>query len=319
MNILSILGVAKKPDAAAASLREALDETERGIPDLEARADRLENSRSDALLEGDDAAIDELEAQIVAANRAIERAYAARDRLRQKLKAAEGEEAEEGRRQRYEAARKASADATKALRQYPALAAQLVEIVETIASAEAEIASANADLPAGVEPLPSAETAARGWPAIPAKEVRGRPRQAWFFAGDYAGWGEVQAGDLKELQQTTVNGGVVNRLVSDRPVRIPVELRTIIDIEVTPGQSAVEPAPLASQLQLPALHAGLPPIWSPASDPGFFAGGIGHFLDDVRRRLVSARDAIAAKPTDPRGMPSKERRVETVADQEEAA
>lgn len=317
MTLLEIIGWTKKANASATALRKALAEID--VDALERRVEELEAQRRDALLDDDDKAIERLDEQIRAAALNVERAVAAKSRLQERLEEAEADEREAARREKYAQAQKAAAEATKALKRYPDLARQIVEIIETVASAEAEIAAANGDLPAGAEPLPSAETAARGWPAIPSKEVRGRPRQAWFFAGDYAGWGEVQAGDLKELQQTTVNGGVVNRLVSDRPVRIPVELRTIIDIEVTPGQSAVEPAPLASQLQLPALHAGLPPIWSPASDPGFFAGGIGHFLDDVRRRLVSARDAIAAKPTDPRGMPSKERRVETVADQEEAA
>lgn len=315
MNLMSVLGIAKKPQASATSLRQALDEID--IPSLEVKLKALEERRRAALLEDDDTLLDEIEAEILAVNRQIEKALAAQKRLQERLRAAEGEEMEEGRRARYQQAQKASAAARKELAKYPALAAQLVEIIETIASAEAEIASANADLPAGVEPLPSAETAARGWPAIPAKETRGRPRQAWFYTD--TNWGEVRGDDLRELQTTSPTTGTVTRMMQDRPSKIPVERRTVIDIEVTPGQSAITPTPLASELQLPALHAGLPPIWSPASDPGFFAGGISHFLDDVRRRLVGAREAIAAKPTDPRGMPSKERRVEIVADEQEAA
>jgi DNA repair exonuclease SbcCD ATPase subunit len=87
---MAFLGLLKKEEPTAAELKQAIADI--SVPDLEAKVNTLEARRRALLLDGSDAEVAEIEAEIEIANRNVERACAAIDELKRKLPAAEERE-----------------------------------------------------------------------------------------------------------------------------------------------------------------------------------------------------------------------------------
>jgi hypothetical protein len=269
----------------ADQLRQTLDQID--IEGLEAAAEKLEAERRRVLLDGSDKELEAIETKIAAANRDIERAYAAKAELEKRLESAIAAATEAEITGIYNSA-KAKADAAAKLlrKEYPDLGRRFVELIRAVAEADVAVEEANKRLPADAAPLLPVEVTVRWRPGSEEKTLAEQEVQLWCHAGSWEvlpDKRQVEAG--KRASELEAEG----RLPPDGVVHLHGGIRAIkrrfIRRTYLPRTNPIHYSPLASVV-LPGLVAGDPPIWE-------------HRLNSYDMpRLVLARmsDLAAIKP-----------------------
>lgn len=272
----------------ADQLRQTLDQID--IEGLEAAAEKLEAERRRVLLDGTDKELEAIEIKIAAANRDIERAYAAKAELEKRLEAAIAAATEAELAGIYNNA-KAKADAAARLlrKEYPDLGRRFVELIRAVAEADVAVEEANKRLPAGAAALWPVEVMVRRRPGSEEKTISEKEVGLWTHAGSYdilPDNRQAEAG--KRASELEAEGrlrpdGVVHLHSGIRAVKRRFIRRTYL-----PRTNPIHYSPLASVV-LPGLVAGDPPIWEHR-----------HNSTDMPR-LVLARmsDLAAMKPMPP--------------------
>ena len=162
--ILKKLTGAGKPPSAA-ELRTARDDIDEAA--LRRAVEAAEVSRCDALLTGDDEAIEKAEQEVAAARRNLDRARAAAEVLGERIALAEQAEAGaalDAERAAVEAEARATADAIR--KAWPSLQLKMVALLDRLDAAEQAVSEVNRKLHA----------AGRGEEVVQSVEWRARPR-----------------------------------------------------------------------------------------------------------------------------------------------
>ncbi|KQZ29147.1 hypothetical protein ASD50_18320 [Mesorhizobium sp. Root552] len=283
MGLAEILKLTRKPSNPRTEIVAALAELD--IDAAERSADDLEAQRRRLLVSGDDAALEAIEVKITTANRAIERTLALREELEARLAGIDAETAEADRRARYDQAVSIRGTAEKALRKYPQIARQLLDLLETLASAEIAINTANADRPEGLPEIESVE-AMRCLPGDARELLRTESvPDIWCYQdGD-----RVDPGLIARIESTDGKTGFLQMKEGAGQRDIPVFKRRF-ERQVFNEARAPYTAPrLAGEIILPGLFPGT----------AYWDG----FVDDphaILARVVEAREDLAASSRDPR-------------------
>ncbi|WP_442583131.1 hypothetical protein ACSBOB_14725 [Mesorhizobium sp. ASY16-5R] len=306
MDLKDILGFLRKPKPKLAELRDRAAALPSEIDTAERAADALERRRRDMLLTATDAELSTIDADIAAANRGIERLFAVKDALAEKLAAAEAEDAETQRKRKYEAALAAHAEGLTALRDYVPAAQTIIDVIRRIAAAERIIAAANSDLPTGSAKIESPEQTARGIPGTSTIELSRKPQAwAWHYAGTNEQWGFVDEGLLATCPVQEENGRhyIETRVHSNYTQlnKYLVEKRRRIEIRTQLGLSPHLPIPLAGSVTLPGFAPGADDLWRPVGSIGGLYGELGSGADTVLAQVEALAEASRRRPKDPRG------------------
>ncbi|MER8653445.1 hypothetical protein [Mesorhizobium sp. M0847] len=257
MNVQNILKSLRGGQTSTADqLRQTLDQID--IEGLEAAAEKLEADRRRVLLDGTDKDLEAIETKIAAANRDIERAYAAKAELERRLEAAAITETQQERTVKYDAA-KAQADAAAKLlaTKYPAIGREFVALLKTLAEAQLAVDLANHNLPDGAVPLVDPEFAMRGRPGQPEKTLKEERVTLWCY--DSPGI-QVMPPDKQDEMNRRHPGEDVGSVQGQRRAY----RRRLIRRTYVPWQSPQRPVGLAT-IEIPALKIGDPPIFASPS------------------------------------------------------
>jgi hypothetical protein len=164
---MSVLDLLRKPATGTAALRDKAARL-RGQDPL-ARRPSLEAERRAALMAGNDARVDEIDRELVAAERDAERRELAIAELERQIADAEQADLAAERAKKVKAAKSATRRMPDALAAYEKAADAVRASLAQIDEIEALVAEANAVLPADQQ-LPGAEFSFRGLPAEPRTE-----------------------------------------------------------------------------------------------------------------------------------------------------
>ncbi|QRE78259.1 hypothetical protein [Methylobacterium aquaticum] len=176
----SLIGVVRAPDAPSSELESALASAEAQVTAAAGEVSEAEAAYQAGLLDSDDAGLARLRSAREAASVKQERAAALVTALRQRIAAVQVQEDEAGRRERYAAAKRASAAAGKVLAtEYPRLARDLVAVLRQVAEADLLVIAANEALPAGAERLFPTEALVRREPDTPERVLKDEIFTAW--------------------------------------------------------------------------------------------------------------------------------------------
>jgi hypothetical protein len=192
---MSLLSIIRRPAATAAELRAKLDKLRAADP-LPARRD-LELERRRLLFEGDDKAVERVEAQLAAHSRDVARFTDAVAELERQLAAAEIAENQQAlTAQRDAVAKEADAVAKQLKAEYPKLANGLISLLTRLKAAEVAVADVNAKL--ALAGRDGERIAAVEWRAFPAPEKQYAPPFSLLvrttlraIAGITPGWNQV--------------------------------------------------------------------------------------------------------------------------------
>src|SRR3954469_12495003 len=156
MNFLKVL-----INRESKSTADELEQIVQTATDEAAKAEQALTAARDAYLESrfaaDPSETSKAHAGVTRAEIARDRAAAHAELAGQRHEEAKRRDADVERKRRYEEAERLAADARKALQGYSALAREIVDLIETVAKAEAAVSEANVDSPASAEPIPSPE------------------------------------------------------------------------------------------------------------------------------------------------------------------
>lgn len=179
-------------------------------------------------------------------------------------------EAEDRRRSAYDLARSLTEAARARLfAEYDAACAPVRALLSAITEADIAVSRANADLPAGAEPIAPVESA-RGLPGLPGEIISQETVDHWCLTN----------GSEPILDPPAKPAGVFrDDLVFLREDDItPARRRKFVRTERLPAIPAVTPAALIASVSLPGLRAGEDPVWAPVVR-----------LDDAMNQLVRPR------------------------------
>lgn len=244
----------------ADQLRQTLGQID--IEGLEAAAEKLEAERRRVLLDGTDKELEAIETKIAAANRDIERAYAAKAELEKRLEAAITAATEAELSDRYNAAKAKADAAAKMLRkEYPDLARRLVELIRAVAEADVAVEEANKRLPADVAPLWPVEVTVRRRPGSEERTISEKEVQLWCHASS---WDLLPDNRQGEADNRAVEVKASGHQPPDGFIHLHGGIRAVkrrfIRRTYLPRTNPIHYSPLASVV-LPGLVAGDPPIW----------------------------------------------------------
>lgn len=154
-------------------------EIEAAIQGARTKLFTLEEEMPAALMRGDEERINHRNL-IMRTRNEVEDLETALSLLRKRAVEKAAKEAEAARQAAYaEAARVSEAVQKKLRERYPALAAELVELIAAIAEADSLAERVNADLPSGALPLPPVEAAVRDRPYEPRRILNERVLDLW--------------------------------------------------------------------------------------------------------------------------------------------
>lgn len=142
----------RKTPTTAAELTTALAEAEQAARDADARVEALTAERARLLLDGDDTAIDKIEAQLATAARDSDRAGLAVEELKRRLATATDAQRQAELDRAYEAALAAQQRGVAALKRYGKEAPKLAAILTEIDAAEIELQRHRETLQAAADP-----------------------------------------------------------------------------------------------------------------------------------------------------------------------
>lgn len=185
MNVQNILKSLRGGQTNTADqLRQTLEQID--IDGLEAAAEKREVERRRILLDGTDKELEAIETKIAAANRDIERAYAAKAELEKRLESAIAAATEAELASIYNSAKAKADAAAKMLRkEYPDLGRRFVELIRAVAEADVAVEEANKRLPADAAPLWPVEVAVRRRPGSEEKTISEKEVQLWCHASSW--------------------------------------------------------------------------------------------------------------------------------------
>ncbi|RWE11565.1 MAG: hypothetical protein EOS61_15660 [Mesorhizobium sp.] len=258
--IQNILKSIRGPSKSVAELERALGQID--IPSLEAEAEKLEEERRRALLDGTDKDVELVERKIEVANREVERAYAAQAELTKRIELAKAAATESELRARYDGAKAKSDAAGKMLqKEYPELAKRLVSLIRTLAEADVAVEEANRQLPADAPPLLPAEIVVRRRPGTNEKIISEKEVSLWVHAGSLTPFAEDRQAEADQREKDYAANW--NGLPPDGVIQVGnsrVVKRRFIRKTYIPRGNAMLHTPLAS-VELPGLVGGDPPFW----------------------------------------------------------
>ncbi|TPN53994.1 hypothetical protein [Mesorhizobium sp. B1-1-7] len=298
LNWKDFVAVVRKPKSGADEVRAKLALID--IDAMESRASELEAKRRALLGSGEDSDIDAIEAEIVKANRDIERATAIQEDLQKRLAAIEAEQTRADREKLYAQAAALSTPKRVAEieQRYEALGKAAVDLIREIAEAEIAINAANANLPDDATRLPSFELIMRGLPGEP--EQRGKSKllpMTWYYTKDAEGWGKVEAQYVDRIVPKA--DGKTGKLPRGGGNDLDVELRQFREVEILVERGWAQPVPLAASIKLPAFHVGEADVWVPWGNTGFMCE-IGQDASAILDRIETAKRERLRPAVDPR-------------------
>ncbi len=225
------------------------------VDDLSAELGRLDSVRLAAqstlhdlgakrpglLIDGTDAQLAKLDADLATAHRALEQADARIALITPEWQEADRRETtarlDRDRRDRHAAAARARAEGVRLLAEYEKAAADLAAKLRRIAEISATIDAANADLPADAAPVPDPEPF-NGRHATP---------DVW---GSHDVWVDAN-GDHRGIA-----------LPGQAPPRAGYTLTTVYDFTPKPGTPGFPHRPLITRVALPAIDPAATPHWA---------------------------------------------------------
>lgn len=199
---------------------------------------------------------------------------------REHEKALEAEAADQ-RQRKYDEAKAASEAASKKLTtEYPRLAKDLRALLKTIAESDLLVDSANEDLPAGAERLARAERF-RSQPNRYREERGQAVVDAWVPIGDRSSPlpDEMQR-RVRPEERARRDGTQYGKVQTQSGGWLEVERRRFTRVEFLPHEDGRYIAPLAAELNLPALHAGASPYWVAAAHSPY------HIVAELEKPLL---------------------------------
>lgn len=252
-------------------LQRALDKL--SLPEAEAEVARLERERHALLLDGTDAQVADMDERIAAANRQVERVGAAREALLERIAATQIAEDEASRSRLYSEAKRARDAAVKDLQTlYPKHAQALVELLRTVAAADALVERANEQLPSGDERLVSVEGLARREANRAAYQVSEERFSAWCYPNGT----QIHRDDQGTLTPNAVGPHGFWRPFGAEAKEVLVTRREFRRVTTMPEATGRQAPSLASTLNLPGLRPSHCPYWAAdqASHPGSILAAI---------------------------------------------
>lgn len=271
-----LLGKQSSGDIAA-----AITKAQAELAQAEAAVTAAETAYDAGLLELDKAALRMLLDDKVEADIDCDQIRARLAKLeRQHAEAIEAEAADQ-RQRRYDEAKAAAEAARKKLTtEYPRLAKDLRAILKTIAESDLLVDAANEDLPAGAERLARAE----GFRSQPNRyrEERGQAVvDAWVPIGDRSSPlpDEMQR-RVRPEERARRDGTQYGKVQTQSGGWLEVERRRFTRVEFLPHEDGRYIAPLAAELNLPALHAGASPYWLAAAHAPY------HIVAELEKPLL---------------------------------
>ena len=250
------------------SKREELEAALAGldIATLQMDLDALRQERRVALAGGEDVA--GINARIAAKQEEIERAEIHREQLEERIRLLADEAAEEARRKDYERAQALGDKAVTALRRMPDdLVAPWLAFIEMQATANDAIATANANLPRGREPIALPEVVVRGLPAEEREIVKEETFERWCFDGDPGrAVGEPNEHLIIPDEGDGKAGWLVRETGPDNKIRV-AKVRFVRQ-HIREARPEFRPLPVCAVVTLPGLHPGQPEVlWRPIGGP----------------------------------------------------
>ncbi|RWC12360.1 MAG: hypothetical protein EOS52_19150 [Mesorhizobium sp.] len=286
--IQNILKSIRGQSKSVAELERALGQID--IPSLEAEAEKLEEERRGALLDGTDKDVELVERKIEVANREVERAYAAKTELEKRIEAAKIMATQQERSARYNAAKDHAATVGKALRkEYPELAKRLVNLIRAIAEADVAVEEANRQLPDDAAPLLPVEVTVRRRPGTAEKTISEKEVSLWTHVNSWTLFAEDRQAEADAREKEYASN--YNGLPPDGVIHVGghrVQKRRFVRRTYIPSSGAIPHSPLAS-IELPGLVGGDPPFWDQSR--------VG--IHSPRSILVRLQELAALKPAPP--------------------
>jgi hypothetical protein len=280
-----ILGRAAAP-ASSAGVRAELTKAEEAAETARTDLEEAKRAYAGSLLAVDPAETARARQAVTDAEVAVDRAEALTVALRARFEAECEVEAEEDRRQAYDAAAAAQAKATRRLeRDYPRLAREIVDLLSDLARAELKVLDANEDLPAGAAPIQSPEATIRFGAPLPAQALDERVESEWHYAPGQTLDGPVEHYLVREIKPRHPGariGSLERRYDRGGATRefIVVKRRRRVQTFL-PALPAGPVDPLAVGVRLPGLDYGEPDYWRGAgashvvsADPAFGAADV---------------------------------------------
>lgn len=242
-------------------------EIEAAIAASRAKLFTLEEEMPAALMRGDEERINHRNL-IMRTRNEIEDMETALSLLRKRAAEKAEKEAEAARQAAYAEAACVNEAVQKKLRErYPALAAELVELIAAIAEADALADRVNADLPAGALPLPPVEGTVRDRPYEPRRILNEKELGLWCLSGH----------DRPHPDQSNIEdlgGGKGRREIERADKKSPprydeFEKKTFREVTYIREKLGVSGERL-SRIDLPGLSTDDAPYWrsTPISDAG---------------------------------------------------
>lgn len=260
MSVADVLKKLRTGKSSVAEITAALAEID--VDALEAASEALEAERRRVLLDGSDKDLEAIEAKITAADREVERAVAAKAELERRLEQATAAQSEGERIARYKAAKaKSKQAADRVVKEYAAHAKGLADLIRALAEATVAVQAANADLPAGAEPLADPEFSARGLPGLPRKVIAETEVVVWYHVSRDMIVPEIQWPKLDKIDRDSGRTGILHLASGNDVWPGRYEKRKFIRREFVDPEPMVRPEPL-STIKLPGLIAGDPSFWS---------------------------------------------------------
>jgi len=267
MKILSSIGATlrgKTPPTAAA-ITDLIARAETASADANSRLMDLESRRQEMAL-ADDADRRQYREALQTARDDVADSAAAIEALRSKHSAAVAAEAEAGRKSRFDAAKAVAGDLPKLVADYERQARVVRDTIRKIAEIDTALTGANADLPAGANPIPDSSNL-RSVPAVGREVLSEKAVDLWCRVGSRE--------PIAAEYQNTVSPGA-DGLGYSHPsgARHPIahEKRKFIRRELREATTGMHPTPLG-QLNLPAVRAGEPAIFAPLPGASLYSPG----------------------------------------------
>ena len=259
------------------ALRGDLEAAKASLTKAEAAVAEIEATRRIVAVEGGPEERAVFEKRLVTANADAEWLRDKIAGLEEALQAAEAEAEQERRRKLYNAAQQFVACAPGALKKYEEHARAICEVLETIANVEVACARANQQLPAGAQPIPSAEMLLRGRPGRDEKVLSAQTVELWC---------DIDGKPVAD-QRVFSNGKTATRYRSGDGFSATEYLtrRRFRRERVQERVLANWPASLARTIVLPAVHVGERPFWDPNG-----ADSPTSILDQANRNLEPRAD-----------------------------
>lgn len=252
----TIRATLKKPATTTAQLAAALDQARKAETEAHAAVEAAGAKFEAGVLDAD-ADRQKKRAALFEARTNADDATALRTEAERRHVSALAVDEEARRKLLYQAGAEASTTAAEALaKQYPRLCRELLGILGQLACAQRTVAMANAELPAGAEPIADPEMVARGVPGVPREVISEEVVELWsrhdlLEPVDAPFQGQIYATSHGWGKRGPYEGGSASLGEAQALYR----LRRYRKVTAREPVSGTQPMPLAAALQLPELRS----------------------------------------------------------------